>query len=137
MVVERPDRQRTFTWLGQTRWRLADGVRYFRALSVGMLASRPLTSTVLRLLDAAGREASPWGLRVAVPKSLRLAMKVGVGTNSEGGWTVRQFAVVGRGRRACVIGVLARAQTEADAKTAATMIARAAVRPALSRPGCS
>ena len=89
---------------GQTRWSLAAGVAYLRALARGRWPgrARPRWSKIC----SSRRAARPrLGLRAAVASDTRLAMKVGVGTAPDGPWTVRQLALVGPRRRACVIAV--------------------------------
>ena len=137
LAIRRPDGVRTFTWIGQTRWSLAAGVAYLRALARGRLARPRATAVVEELLLEAGRSAAPWGLRAAVASDTRLAMKVGVGTGPGGEWTVRQLALLGPRRRACVVAVLARGPSEGQAKDAATAVARAAAPPALQERGCA
>jgi beta-lactamase class A len=135
--IRRPDGVRTFTWIGQTRWSLAASVVYLRALARGRLARPRATAVVEDLLLEAGRSAAPWGLKAAVAGDTPLAMKVGVGTTPDGDWTVRQLALVGPRRRACVVAVLARGPSEGQAKEAATAVARAAAPPALQERGCA
>jgi hypothetical protein len=119
-----PDGSRTFTWLGQTRWRLADGAAFHRALFEGDLASAADTRFVLRLMR--GVTGSDWGLRTAVPKSVPLAYKVGLGRNPDGSITAEQYGIVGAAEDACVVGIVARGDDERSAKAAVTLIAKAA-----------
>jgi beta-lactamase class A len=137
LAIRRPDGVRTFTWIGQTRWSLAESVRYMRALTLGRLARLRATSVAEELLLEAGRSAAPWGLRAAVPKDTPLAMKVGVGTAPDGQWTVRQLALVGSGRGRCAIAIVARGPSEERAKEAATAVARAAVPAVPAERGCA
>lgn len=135
VVARQPDGARTFTWLGQTRWTLGDGVRTYRALADGSLAGPRPTKDLLGLLTEAAAGAMPWGLRAAVDRGTPLGEKVGVGTNTDGTVTVEQFGIVGSGPGACVLGILARGPSEQAAKTVATRIAEAAVTPAFAG-GC-
>jgi len=123
-----PDGLRTFTWLGQTVWRLADGARWHRALVLGRVAADADTRFVLGLMRRV--TGSDWGLRAAVPASEPLAYKVGLGATPGGAITAEQYGIVGSGDDACVIGIVARAGDEDGAKDAVTRIAKAAVRPA-------
>jgi beta-lactamase class A len=123
-----PDNARTFTWLGQTVWRLADGARWHRALFEGRVADTADTRFVLGLMRRV--TGSDWGLRTAVPSSEALAYKVGLGATLGGAITAEQYGIVGSGDDACVIGIVARAQNDDAAKDAVTRIAKAAVRPA-------
>lgn len=131
-----PDGHRTFTWLGQTRWSVADGTGAYRALAAGALAGPAVTRELLGLLGDASAAAMPWGLRAVVPAGTPLAHKVGVGTNPDGTVTVEQFGIVGSEPGACAVGVMARGPSEPAAKAAATRVARAAVAPALDG-GCA
>lgn len=133
--AQRPDGRRTFTWLGQTNWRLEDGVRVYRALLQGKLAGQAGTNDVLSLLHDAAASALPWGLRAVIPADVPLAEKVGVGTNIDGTVTVEQYAIVGSGANACVIGVLSRGPSEEQAKSTATKVAQAATEP-VRKGGC-
>ncbi len=136
VVARQPDGTRTYTWLGQTRWTLEDGVRTYRALTEGILAGPGATKDLLGLLKDAASSAMPWGLRAAVGRGTPLGEKVGVGTNTDGTVTVEQFGIVGSGRGACVLGVMARGPSEDAAKAVATRIAEAAVTTARAG-GCT
>jgi beta-lactamase class A len=130
--VTAPDNVRTFTWLGQTVWRLADGARWYRSLLRGVVASQADTRYVLGLMRRVS--GSDWGLRVAVGRSRPLAYKVGLGQAPDGALTAEQYGIVGSGEDACVVGIVARGPGEDAAKAAVTRIAKAAVRPAA---GCA
>lgn len=132
VTARRPDGARTFTWLGQTRWALADGARFHRSLYEGDVADAADTRFVLGLMRRL--TGSDWGLRSAVGSSTPLAYKVGLGAAPGGEITAEQYGIVGQGDDACVIGIAARGGDEATAKAAVTRIARAAVRPAA---GCA
>jgi beta-lactamase class A len=127
-----PDDARTFTWLGQTVWRLADGATWHRSLADGGVANETSTRFVLGLMRRV--TGSDWGLRLAVPRPEPLAYKVGLGRAPSGEITAEQYGIVGRGAEACVIGIVARGRDEDAAKAAVTRIAKVAVRPAA---GCA
>jgi hypothetical protein len=117
---QEPDFVRTFTWLGQTWWRLADGVRFYRALGAGRLLPAADTRWVLGLLErAVGQD---WGLGPAFAGA-PLALKVGVGADPDGSLTTEQFAIAGFRGHACAIGVMAHGSSEAEAKAAAGTVA--------------
>jgi beta-lactamase class A len=128
-----PDDRRTFTWLGQTRWRLDDGAVFHRALFEGDVTSAADTRYVVGLMRRV--IGSDWGLRVAVPETVGLAYKVGIGAAPDGTITAEQYGIAGTGASACVVGIAAEGPDERTAKAAVTGIARAALpRPAA---GCA
>ncbi len=130
----RPDGRRTFTWLGQTPWRLVDGVRWYRALARGTVAGRADTRFVIGLMRSV--EGSEWGVRTALPAAVPLAYKVGIGNDPSGAVEVEQYAIVGRGAGACVVALAARGGQEAGAKATADRLARVVTRPVRSGRGC-
>lgn len=135
VLARRPDGARTFTWLGQTVWPLAHGVEVHRALARGRLAGAADTRFVLGLMRRLSR--SDWGLRTALPAGVPLAYKVGVGADPDGRITTEQYGIAGRGPRACVIAVAARAGDEQAAKRVATDLASVASRPLEDGRGCA
>lgn len=134
VIAQRPDGARTFTWLGQTRWALRDGAGVYAALQRGDLAGRADTRFVLGLMRRVA--GSQWGLRTALPSSIPLAYKVGVGQDPAGATTAEQYGIVGAGGDACVIAVAARAADEASAKAAVDRMAAAATGPVREGGGC-
>ena len=134
VVAQPPDGARTFTWLGQTRWALRRGAGVYAALQRGDLTGRADTRFVLGLMRRV--TGSEWGLRTAVPGSIPLAYKVGVGRDSAGATTAEQYGIVGTGGDACVIAVAARAPDEVSAKAAVDRLAAAATRPVREGGGC-
>jgi hypothetical protein len=104
------------TNFGITEWRLEDGVRFFRALARGCLLSPDDTAYVLDLMRRP-RRRSQWGLIDAFPPGA-VAMKAGWGPDDDLRWLVSQFAIVGTGPDAVVVGAMVRprriATSEAD-----------------------
>jgi hypothetical protein len=134
VVAQPPDGARTFTWLGQTRWALRRGAGVYAALQRGDLTGRADTRFVLGLMRRV--TGSKWGLRTAVPGSIPLAYKVGVGRDSAGATTAEQYGIVGTGSDASVTAVAARAPDEVSAKAAVDRLAAAATRPVREGGGC-
>jgi hypothetical protein len=94
--------------LGATRWRIEDALGWYRELARGCLL--PASDTELLLGHMRGVvEEQRWGVPEAVGPGTPVAFKGGWGPNGQLSWLVEQFAIVGEGEGAYVIGLMARA----------------------------
>ena len=94
--------------VGTTRWRVQDGVEFYRRLARGCLLDAPDLGQVLKLMNAAvdSQRDRVWGVNASFPRRL-LYTKGGDGIDpANGKMTVEQFTVVGRGSDALVIGAM-------------------------------
>jgi hypothetical protein len=106
-VVNTASNDEGFTTYGQSEWSVTGEVRFYRALADGCLLDPRDTAYILGLMaNVVGYER--WGAGSAgYPSSVPLSFKGGWGPASDGGYQVRQTAIVGSGDRGYVVSMLA------------------------------
>jgi hypothetical protein len=101
------------TELGATSWRIEDALGWYRELARGCLLPQADTDLLLGHM----RQVVPaqrWGAPAAVDPGTPVAFKSGWGPSRELVWFHEQFAIVGRGEEAYVIGLMARPTVRAE-----------------------
>jgi hypothetical protein len=99
--------QTGLTAFGTTGWRLADAVSFYRGVARGRVAGGADTRYVLDLMRRP-EHRTRWGISEAFARGVPLALKGGWGPEADRRWLVEQFAIVGSGRDAYVLGVMVR-----------------------------
>ena len=97
-------RTRVASPFGTTHWRLDDAALFFAALGRGCLLTGVDTDTLLGLMRSVIPEQR-WGIPAAAG-SVPVAFKGGWGQDSRDRWLVEQFAIVGGGDSARVVGLM-------------------------------
>jgi hypothetical protein len=96
-----------FSTFGQTRWALAQGVRFYSALARGCLVPASASRMILRLMGEIAPSQS-WGFGQAPFRGVsRVLFKGGWGPDSSGRYLVRQFAIIeGTGGGGLAVGLM-------------------------------
>ena len=92
---------------GTSTWRLEDGLEYYRRLAAGCLLVPRDTAYLLGLMRRVV-EVQRWGVPRAVGPRVPVAFKGGWGPDARNRYLVEQFALVGRGPSAYLVGAMAR-----------------------------
>jgi hypothetical protein len=88
---------------GEARWTVQDGTRFFQQFAEGCVLSGNDAETRNVLTAMNNLSEGTWGAPTVFPSD-RVFSKSGWGQGSDG-WTVSQFAIVGRGPKALVVGI--------------------------------
>ena len=100
-----------FSTYGQTRWSASNSTRFYSYLAAGCLVDQASTDFVINLMKQVDSTQSSWGTTALSFPAGSVAAKGGWGPESNGGYDVRQAAIVTSGKNPYVVTVVAAPQS--------------------------